>query len=179
MKATEIYDVARAWRPLAYEPSWLSYEPTLDLSITDKTDRDDVEFGDLKYELKKWSESAHALSIQTSRMLQSCQDAIKAEVFEDPGDETIDTLEATQRHFTQSHKRIIKLSEAVYNLSSQIPHILELREYLSGLDEKYRIVITNLQELRWAILIEEGNRTPKAGHVFTRGADFVNAIEEQ
>ena len=94
----------------------------------------------------------------------------------DPEGEGTEALEGAEAHFHAERGELDQVRNALVDFGAPEDH--DVFEALDRLDGLYAGIVASMQEIRWAVLIADGVRTPPSARTFTSGADLVAALDE-
>lgn len=97
----------------------------------------------------------------------------------DPDDIAVPALEQGEEYFRKEREGLREIREALQRNGGGDAFGAEVLEELERLDRLFKGLVESFQELRWAIMIHDGELAPSPEGTCTSGAGFMASLENR
>ena len=165
-----IRDVGRALPLLASEPQPESVPPNLPVE-------ERAEFFKAHAEgLRELHAVLHAVLDRAGKKLAAVLDETDVNEILDPEGEGSEALERAEAYFNTQRDQLARMRGTFTEAGAPSGHdVFKALDNLAGL---YAGIVATMQEVRWALLINDGVKGPETARTFTSGAELVAALDE-
>lgn len=96
----------------------------------------------------------------------------------DPDDTAVPALEQTEEYFRKQRKRLREIRETLQGIVGAEAFGAEVFEEMERLDRLFEDLVASLQELRWTILIHDGEHAPSPVGTCTSRTGFMASLRD-
>ncbi|MYE02543.1 MAG: hypothetical protein F4Y03_14970 [Alphaproteobacteria bacterium] len=165
-----IRDVSRALPWLAADPA---PEPLpAGVSLAERTDILDVRAEGLRFRY----DALYPVIDRGARTLAAAFEEADPAAMLDPEGAGVEALEKAEAYFHAQRGELNRMRDALIDAGAPPGH--DIFEALDRLDGLYTLIAATMQEVRWAVLVADGERAPPGARSFTSGAALVAALDE-
>lgn len=137
---------------------------------------DGVNHDVLAQEVSNWIEMASATQTLTNRLTEKFEtEELDFEEPIDPNGDVADSIESAENKLKDVLEQCRALIREFSSSSQESDATARFVKQMSEFEELLRLNIGGLQELRWAILVNDGIQEPTTGRRFTSGKDLLEA----
>ncbi len=121
-------------------------------------------------------DSLHPVIDRAGRKLAAAFEELLPAGIADPEGEGAEALEKAEAYFHAERDDLGRLRNALMDAGAAPDH--GVFGELDRLDGLYEGIVATMQEVRWKVLIVDGERPPPGGRAFASGAALVTALDE-
>ena len=96
----------------------------------------------------------------------------------DPDDIAVPELEKSERYFCKEREELRNVRNALRQTGRTEAHGTEVFAELERLDKLFEYLVASFQELRWAIMINDGSLAQSTEKTCESGTDFMASLEK-
>ena len=96
----------------------------------------------------------------------------------DPNDIAVPELEKSEEYFRKEREELRNVRDTLQQTGGTEAHGTEVFAELERLDKLFEYLIASFQELRWAIMINDGSLAQSTEKTCESGADFMASLEK-
>ena len=156
---------------------WLASEPRPEPLPTGVSLERRMELLDVHAEgFRSRYDSLHPVIDRAARKLTAAFKELKPGAIADPEGEGAEALEKAEAYFHAQRDDLGRWRDTLTDAGAPTEHAVFGE--LDRLDGLYAWIVATMQEVRWTVLIVDGDRPPPDARSFTSGAALVTALDE-